>query len=100
MAKATRYQFETNRNSDGEYVCQPDAIISMEMEHDNVDVASAVNLQNQFSVNQLFMQSYLSNFSSEDSHYMAQMQPIFDQMRRNYLEQTAQFVSKNRGNKQ
>lgn len=96
MKKSTVYEYEASQNSDGEYVC--DTYSEIKSEQSNESSGSSQQWQSaqqpfdSSMADDLFRQSYSSNFLSGKMEYVDQMRRQFDQMRESMLSQMESYT--------
>lgn len=109
MNKSTAYEYEANRNSDGEFICDSYTEIKADTNKQQSTQQSTQQQQpphqpNEQPYNQnqnqsystmadeIFRQSYSSNFLAEQVDYVETMRSQFDHMRQSMLDQMESFT--------
>ena len=98
MKKSTVYEYQASRNSDGEYICDGYSEIEMEQSEHRSEHSHSQHWQSHHQpydtsmADELFRQSYTSNFLSGKMEYVDQMRRQFDHMRQNMLDQMESYT--------
>lgn len=103
MKKSTIYEYEASRNSNGEYTCDAYSEIELEQNgHSGEQFDSSRYWQSKAQshhqpydssmADELFRQSYSSNFLSGKIEYVDQMRRQFDHMRQTMLDQMESYT--------
>ncbi len=105
MSKSTAYEFEAKPNSKGEFICESYSTVNRETAgassgSSGFNDSEYTHQQKQYQhsyfdprkADDVFRQSYQSNFLSGNVEYVDNMRQQFDQMRQSMLDQMESFT--------